>query len=244
MPWWHAVAERDHEIQNPTSREKIVLLGHVLGLTPDSSVLDMACGKGGPALILGHEFGCRITGVERASEFVADARERVVHAALGDRIEIVEEDATSFALEPNRYDVAMCLGATFVWRNLAGTLAALRAAVRSSGHLAIGEVFLRQPLPDGVVGRRSGYEEFVSLAETAGHFDAAGLDLVALIASSVDDWDRYESLHWRAVADWLAANPDHPEAEEYRRRNDAHRSEYLAWERDTLGWGVFVARKP
>ncbi len=92
MAWYFAVAERDHEIQNPTSPAKIRLLGERLRLGPDSHVLDLACGKAGPALILANEFGCRITGVERAPEFAAVARER---AALERRgvLEVVERDA-------------------------------------------------------------------------------------------------------------------------------------------------------
>jgi predicted O-methyltransferase YrrM len=239
MPWWHAVAERDHEILNPTSREKLVLLGHFLGLTPDSSVLDIAAGKGGPAVILSREFGSRITCVERAPEFVPELRERVRREGLEERIEIVAQDATEFPLEPERYDVGMCIGATFVWRNLDGTLAALTPTVRPGGHLAIGEVFLHKPVPGGLTD----YEEFASLSETAARFDQANLELVTLIASSLDDWDRYESLHWRAVGDWLAANPEDPDADDFRLRIETRRAEYLEWGRDTLGWGIFVARK-
>ena len=79
MPWYFAVAERDHDIQNPTSAEKIRALGEQLRLAPDSQVLDVACGKAGPALILAREFGCHITGVERAPEFAAAAREANYH---------------------------------------------------------------------------------------------------------------------------------------------------------------------
>jgi cyclopropane fatty-acyl-phospholipid synthase-like methyltransferase len=52
MSWPYEIAERDHEIQNPTSAEKIRLLGEYLRLGKDSRVLDVACGKGGPASIL------------------------------------------------------------------------------------------------------------------------------------------------------------------------------------------------
>ena len=100
MPWWYAVAERDHVIQNPTSEAKIRLLGALLRLTPQASVLDVGCGKAGPAVLLAQEFGCRITGVERAQEFAAAARERVEAADLADRIEIVRHDAAE--LEPER----------------------------------------------------------------------------------------------------------------------------------------------
>ena len=77
MAWYYAVAERDHDIQNPTSPEKIRLMGEWLRLGPEKRVLDIACGKCGPALVLASAFGCRITGVERYPGFVATARERV-----------------------------------------------------------------------------------------------------------------------------------------------------------------------
>ena len=52
MTWYYAVAERDHDIQNPTSPEKIRLMGEWLRLGQESRVLDIACGKCGPALVL------------------------------------------------------------------------------------------------------------------------------------------------------------------------------------------------
>ena len=133
MPWYYAIAERDHDIQNPTSPAKIRRIGEWLRLGPESHVLDMACGRGGPALLLASTFGCRITGVERASEFATVARQRVAEAGLSERVEIVEADGRDFALEPNTWDAALCLGATFVWEDLDGTLSALVPTVRPGG---------------------------------------------------------------------------------------------------------------
>lgn len=239
MPWYHAVAERDHEIQNPTSPEKIRLLGERLRLGPETRVLDVASGKCGPAVILAGAFGCSITAIERAPEFLAAARERMAAAGLGDPIEIREEDAAQAELGHSRYDVAMCLGASFVWGGLEGTLAALAPAVQDGGAVVVGEPYWRRwPLPDGIDD-----QGFVPLAETAGRFEAAGLSVETMIVSSEDDWDRYETLHWPAVQDWLAANPDDPDAPEIRRIHERARSDYLNWSRDLLGWAIFVGRR-
>jgi SAM-dependent methyltransferase len=238
MPWWYAVAERDHAIQNPTSEEKISLLGEHLRLSSESHLLDLACGKAGPAVRLAREFGCRITAVERAPEFASVARERVADAGLADRVEVVEQDAATFPIEGERYDVAMCLGASFIWDGLAGTLAALRPGVRPRGHVVVGEPYWRvSPIPDDTE-----YVGYVSLADTAARFGAAELEVTRVIASSEDDWDRYESLHWRAVGEWLDEHPDDPDAAEFRARNDDSRDDYLRRQRTLLGWAIFVAR--
>ena len=89
MPWLHAVAERDHALQNPTSPQKILRLGELMRLDSTSRVLDVACGRGGPALVLAEAFGCAIVGVERAAEFVHAARDRVAQAGLADRIHVI-----------------------------------------------------------------------------------------------------------------------------------------------------------
>ena len=244
MPWYHAVVEREHELQNPTSAAKIRLLGERLRLGPGSHVLDVASGRGGPALVLASAFGCRITCVERSEEFDAVARRRVHEAGLEALVELVHADARDFPLEPARYDAALCLGASFVWDGLAGTLEALVPAVRPRGFVAVGEPYWRTwPLPDGFEPDES-EEGFVTLAGTVERFGTEGLAPVTVIDASHDDWDRYESLHWLAAEDWLAENPDDPDAGTIRRQHEESRESYLRWQRDLLGWAIIAGRKP
>jgi SAM-dependent methyltransferase len=240
MPWRWDVAERDHEIQNPTSAEKIRLLGDYLRLTSDSRVLDLACGKAGPALILAGTYGCRISGVERMPEFADAARERIAAAGLDALIEITTADASASAIEPAAWDAVLCLGASFIWGTLAETAAAVHPAVRPGGFIAVGEPFWRRwPLPAGVDS-----EGWATLPETAARLAAAGFAVTGIIAASDDDWDRYESLHWRALEEWLAQNPGDPDAADMRDKHERSRSRYLGTEHELLGWAIFVGRKP
>jgi hypothetical protein len=233
--WWHAVVEARHELMNPTSREKILLLGERLGLGPDSHVLDIASGVCGPAIILASTYGCRFTCVERAPEFVALAHERVSAAGLEDRIEIVEADAATYEL--GRYD------ATFAYGGLVPTLERLRPAAPL---IAVGEPYWRVwPLPPNPFAgehERTDESEWLPLLETVERFESTGVRVVSLIASAQDDWDRYESLKWQTFDEWLAANPEHEQAEEFRARGVAERARYLGWERDAMNWAIFVCR--
>jgi SAM-dependent methyltransferase len=242
VTWYFAVVESKHQLQNPTSRDKIILLGERLGLGPRSHVLDVASGRGGPALLLAGTYGCRITCVERAEEFHVVARERVRRAGLEERIELVHADARDHPFQDERYDAALCLGASFVWDGLTGTLEALTPTVRPSGFVVVGEPYWRTwPLPEGF--HPDPGQEFETLTATVGRFQAVGIAPVSLIDASLDDWDRYESLHWLAAEEWLQEHPDDPDAGEIRARSERHRDRYLAWERDLLGWAIIVGRK-
>lgn len=231
---WHEIVERDHEIQNPTSAEKIALVGEYLRLDSSKRVLDVACGKGGPAVVLARSFGCRIHGIEVREGFAAAARQRIAEAGLTELIDVEVADASTVALEAETWDVALCLGAAFVWGHIGDAAAALAPTVVPGGGIAIGEPFWRGDPIDlpATLG------EFVDLPATVGRFESAGLDLTGIVASSLDDWDRYQSLHWRAAVETIAAGAD----DEFAEAHNHHRANDLA-RRDRLGWAIFVGRK-
>ena len=175
-------------------------------------MLDIACGKGGPARILARMYGCRIEGIEVRPAFAEEARARAAAEGLDSLITVETADAATVELEAGAYDAALCLGASFVWGTIADAAAVLRPAVRSGGFVAIGEPFWRRwPVPEGIAD-----EGWVDLTGTTERLTGAGFALTGVIAASQDDWDRYESLHWRAIEEWLAENADHPDAEEIR----------------------------
>jgi SAM-dependent methyltransferase len=244
VPWFYAVAQRDHDIQNPTSPEKIRWLGELLRLAPTSRVFDAASGRGGPALVLAGTFGCRITAVEQSVEFFDVACERARSAGVDHLIEFVNADARKYPVGRERYDVAMCLGASFVWGGLDATIDALEPSVRAGGHVVVGEPYWRTlPLPDGLPLTDED-RRFTSLRETAARFESRGLAIIGVIDSSGDDWDRYETLNWRACEEWLLQNPGDPDAAEIRALHEPARDRYLSFQRELLGWAIFVALKP
>ena len=138
IPRYFVVAEAMHEIQNPTSPEKLLRLGRLLGLERGSRVLDIASGRGGPALLLAGVSGCTWHGIELSPDFHAVAVERIAEAGLAERVTVELSDAARAAHETESYDAALCLGASFVYGSLADTVDALAPAVRPGGHVSSG----------------------------------------------------------------------------------------------------------
>ena len=222
---WHELVERDHDLQNPTSADKIRLAGSYLRLGPQTTVLDVACGKAGPALVLAGEFGCRIHGVDVSAVFVEAARRRIADAGLEKLISVELADASQVSEWPS-CDAAMCIGAAFVWGHIGDAAAVLASTVGAGRPIAVGEPFWRQ------AGRDE--DGFVDLAQTVARFESAGVDLIGMVAASEDDWDRYASLQWRAAVE--TGGDDVMETHLGRREH------YLGARRAELGWAIFAGR--
>src|SRR4051812_37366269 len=134
MTEWHELVERDHVIQNPTSAEKIRLAGEYLRLGPNDRVLDVACGKCGPAIVLAQAFGCRIHGIELREAFADAGRRRIAEAGLSKLVDVEVADGSK--VELGSYDVALCIGAAFVWGHIGDAAHALAPV---APRIAIGE---------------------------------------------------------------------------------------------------------
>ena len=82
------------------------------------------------------------------------------------------------------------------------------------------------------------YEDYVRIGEEQ------GLTCVYSLVSDRDDWDHYEWLTWWALDDYARACPKDPDVSEFVQRGRREKENYLRWQRETLGWALYVFRKP
>ncbi len=239
----HEIAEAEHRILNPFTEAKLRLLGEAAEVRAGDRVLDLASGKGELLCRWAEWFGSGGVGVDLSELFLAAAAARAEELGVVDRVSFVHGDAGDYVAEAGAFDLACCIGATWIGGGLAGTVDLLRPAIRDGGRILIGEPYWIEPPPDeAVTAHDFAPDEFVSLEGTLDRLEASGLELVEMVLASPDDWDRYEARQWRTIVAWLAANPDDPDHEAMRRFLDDGRRAYLRWYRDYLGWGVFVTR--
>src|SRR5215207_2464514 len=112
-------------------------------------------------------------------------------------------------------------------------------ALKPSGVLAIGDVFLRAPLPEVAAECEGvGRGDYRTLEQSAAVLERHGLALEGLIAASEDDWDRYASGSWRAARSWAASNPEAPDRAEILSLTDEFRKRHLRFTRPHLGWAM------
>jgi SAM-dependent methyltransferase len=244
----HEIAETYHRILNPLLEEQLRTIGEAAEVGPMTRVLDLCCGKGEMLCRWAEWFGATGLGVDLSEVFVAAAQKRALELGVAARVEIAHGEAAAFARylgerEPVAFEVVSCLGATWIGGGLAGTIELMRPLVAPGGVIVVGEPFLEEPIPaEGLSAFGFGADDYVSLAATVDRFTAAGLDVEEMIAAEARGWERYEAPQWRAVTNFLAANPDDPDRDELRAFLEEGRRNYVNWGRRYLGWAVFVAR--
>jgi len=141
------LTHRYHRFCNPTSAERIDELGRLLGLTQEKRLLDLACGMGEVLLRWAETYGCTGVGVDLSPYAIRAARER--HAARLPDADLawVHKDAAEFATG-KRFDVALSIGASWIWKGFEGTLSALRSLAREGGLIVSGEPYWREEPDD------------------------------------------------------------------------------------------------
>jgi SAM-dependent methyltransferase len=238
--YW-SILERHHTIQNPTSPEKLMRLAEYCGLRGGMRVLDVGCGKAWLLRRWAERAVIAGVGLELNPWFVAEARERAATEDVDTRLTLIEGPALAFHPEPESFDIVLCIGASFAIGSFDEAVAWMLRARRPGGVIAIGEPFANEwSLPEGMLAEWG--ETLRDLHGLVSALESNGLTLTGQILASQDDWDHYESQHWRAAWEWADLHPTHPERGELLARVAADRERYLRWERRSLGWGIFVAR--
>jgi len=237
-----ATIERYHTIQNPTSEEKLDLAMRYCGVRDGMRILDVGSGKGWLLRRLAKQLDIQVTGLEINRTFAAEARRLATAENLTDRIHIVEGPALDYHPERASFDVVMCIGASFALGGFEPALDWMSRVAKRGGAIALGEVFAKElPYPTDVPRGSRADTDYPdrSLWATVEVMRAHGMPLRGIIEASIDDWDRYHSLHWQAGMDWALENPGHPDA---AKLTDPAGMRLDLLDRRYCGWAIFVAR--
>lgn len=128
------------------SAEQVVAALESVGVEPDSTVLDLACGKGAVAVALAEQLGARVEGIDAFLPFLQAARALARERGLSQRCRFEQGDIRNLLGQERQYDVALLLSVGPVLGDYERTTAGLRRLVRAGGYIVIEDGFL----PDGV----------------------------------------------------------------------------------------------
>jgi len=241
---FYDIIHRHHEVCNPTSSAKLDELVGLLRLNPGSTVLDIACGKGELLTRLAERYEISGIGVDISPYCVTDAIQKLRERVPGAQIQILNMDGADYSPD-QLFDLAMCIGASWVYKGHRGTLSTLKTMTKPEALILVGEPFwLKDPDDAYLVAENLTRDMFGTHCENVLVGEDEGLFPLYTMVSNQDDWDRYETLQWYAAEMHARDNPDDPDVSEILTRVARGRTNYLQWGRDTVGWAMYLFRKP
>jgi tocopherol O-methyltransferase len=184
-----------HEACDRTVRELVAFAG----LRPGSTVLDVGCGIGGPALYLARDLDCTVEGITLSAQQAARATEKAAAAGVADRTRFRVMDMLTNDLAAESVDVVWAVESVMHMPDLpkffaealrvlrpGGRLAVTIWAVRHGGLTEAEERLHQQVQRHQVIAPLKSIEDHVELCRAAGFAEVASADWSVNVANS---WD-------------------------------------------------------
>jgi len=240
------IAHATHDYCNPISGATVESILDIIAPAPGTRVLDAGCGKGELLLRFAERFQARGTGVDTAGLFLDEAGRRAEARGQAALVEFHNADARGFLSSgTDEYGVACCVGSTHALGGLHPALEVLSRLTRGPGWVLVGEGYWkRTPAPEYLADLGASPADYHTHAGNVAAGVRAGLVPMHARCASDEEWDRYEWAYCRNVERFVEANPDDPDAAAMIERARKWREVVLAWGRDTLGFGLYLFRKP
>lgn len=243
---YYHVQHKPHVICNPLNMDKFERLCRLLSLKHAAHVLDIACGKGEFLVRLAELYGVSGVGVDISPYCIRDCVEKHHRRVPNAELKFIEMDAAKYKPGTDEsFDISLCIGATWVFGGYRGTVQALKRVTKPDGLIVVGEAFwVKDPVEEYLKASGTNREVFGTHGSNVAVGEEEGLTCLYTVVSSHDEWDHYETLKWWAIDNHRRVSPDDPDLPEILERARQEKVVYLKWERDTLGWAVYVFRSP
>ncbi len=125
-------------------------------VSPQSDVLDVACGNGNSARIVAADFGANVTGCDYSAVNLEHARISSRESGLAEKTKFVRASAEQLPFAAESFDATLCECSLCLFENMDSALQQLHRVLNPGGRIGISDFFLSAPVPkslDGLLGR-------------------------------------------------------------------------------------------
>lgn len=212
-------------------------------------VLEVGCGIGvGPAYIA-KQFGCRVVAVDISERMLSWARQRARREGIVDRITFRQADIRELPFDDDRFDAVVVESVLAFVADKKATIEELIRVTTPGGYVGLNESYWIQEPPEEILAQ-SVYigSAIISEGEWRAIWEAMPLEARKIETYSLDakqevrdriGWVGWRSIlpAWGRVIRLLLSNPS---ARDAIRQQLGSPAEMI----NTLGYGLFVGRKP
>ncbi len=123
------------------------LLAAKLDIGPDSHVLDIGCGVGGPAVRIAKSTGAQVTGISISGQQVSMANALASAKGVSDRVRFRVEDATRMPFAEESFDAVVAIESMMHMPSRQDVFTSIGRLLRPGGQVVLTDTVQRAPIP-------------------------------------------------------------------------------------------------
>ena len=147
--------------QNLTAR-----MAKAAQIAPGSSVLDVGCGIGAPAIWLARQLGCLVTGISTSHVGVQIAQRQAAEQGVARCLRFLLSDGMCNGLRTGNFDYVWAMESSHLMSDKAALISEAARVLRPGGRLALCDVILSRPIE--LVDLLTHHREFLLLERVFG----------------------------------------------------------------------------
>lgn len=230
---------------SPLSAQRLEQILDQMPLTAGDAVLDIGCGRGDVLMRLLRRHAVQAVGVDRSADALDMVRAAFANSGLAGSLSVEQCDARDYRAEAGSFAAIVTLGGPHVGDTLESSWRCLASWLQPGGYLLVGEGFWERP-PEAAYLQATGIPA-ESMLEHWQNIDLGrrlGLSLHYSCVSSRAEWDRFEGVIMANVERHVATRPDDSDAAARAAKRRAFYDAQQRWGRTTMGFGMYLFRKP
>lgn len=145
-------------------------------LSPNTKVLDLACGKGAVSINIAESLKVKIKGIDILPEFIEYAVKKAKEHGVADLCEFIVNDINEAVKTEKDYDIVIFGASGIVLGEPSEMLRKLKSVIKPDGYILIDEGFLPDNVKQSDIKCNS--YEFLTEKQWAALFKEAGLEVI------------------------------------------------------------------
>ena len=224
-------------------------IGEILGLGPESRVLDVASGKGTSAMFLAQHFGCEVVGIDYGNHNVETANQEAAAKGLGTRVRFERADAELLPIPDGSFDAVICECAFCTFPNKTAAAAEFMRVLRAGGQVGLCDLTRAPALPkalDGLLAWVACVADAQPIESYAATLHAAGLmvEHIELHNESLSELVQQVRAKLLAVEIMVGLKKLDLPGVDFRTAKQMVKDVIVAIEQNQLGYALITANKP